>query len=360
VGERWVEKAREWLVNGGDGVWRYDPVFLDTTTQGTTLVASLAALLEEVAEAEAGIRDNVYRREAMEARAEVERLRKDTPTAGQEVWRAEANRQSKRAEKAEAEVERLRDQVENLLHRMTSEEAAAEIERLRVERQEDIFRLERLRADAFARAEKAEAEVERLRQTTGDLCDICGWRTLIAGRCAKCASEKAEAEVERLQVRVSLSDYALTGEVERLQGRVSLSDYAEQVARADLAEAEVERLRAELDRPRYETLRQLADAVERNEQLNAEVGRLRKDTPTAGQEVWRAEANRQSKRAEKAEAEVERLGETQRKFGTVQEELFRRAENAEAEVARLRARLELYDDGLAPEAVRALIVRRGL
>jgi hypothetical protein len=35
-----------------------------------------------------------------------------------------------------------------------------EVERLRVERQEDIFRLERLRADAFARAEKAEAEVE--------------------------------------------------------------------------------------------------------------------------------------------------------------------------------------------------------
>jgi hypothetical protein len=41
------------------------------------------------------------------------------------------------------------------------------------------------------------------------------------------------------------------------------------------AEAEVERLHNEIARPKYETLRQLADAVERNEQLKAEVERLR-------------------------------------------------------------------------------------
>jgi hypothetical protein len=55
----------------------------------------------------------------MEARAEVERLRKDTPTAGQEWARAEAYRQllqlqSKRAEKAESEVERLRGKLQRV------------------------------------------------------------------------------------------------------------------------------------------------------------------------------------------------------------------------------------------------------
>lgn len=44
---------------------------------------------------------------------------------------------------------------------------------------------------------------------------------------------------------------------------------------AERAKTEVERLHNEIARPKYETLRQLADAVERNEQLKAEVARLR-------------------------------------------------------------------------------------
>jgi cell division protein FtsB len=95
----------------------------------------------------------------------------------------------------------------------------------------------------------------------------------------------------------SIEDIATTGAAWVTEAELAmLCAFAK---RAEASEAELERLRAELDRPRYETLRQLADAVERNEQLNAEVERL-------------------------------------------------------------RARLELYDDGLTPEAVRALIVRRGL
>jgi hypothetical protein len=41
------------------------------------------------------------------------------------------------------------------------------------------------------------------------------------------------------------------------------------------SKAEVGRLLAEMDRPKHETLRQLADAVERNEHLKAEVEQLR-------------------------------------------------------------------------------------
>ncbi|MCU0294375.1 MAG: hypothetical protein MUF10_20705 [Thermoanaerobaculaceae bacterium] len=61
--------------------------------------------------------------------------------------------------------------------------------------------------------------------------------------------------------------------------------------------AEVERLRAELDRPRYETLRQLADAVERNEHLKAEVERLRDQVENLLHRMT----------SEEAAAEVERL-----------------------------------------------------
>jgi chromosome segregation ATPase len=78
--------------------------------------------------------------------------------------------------------------------------------------------------------------------------------------------DEARAEVERLEKRVG----ELESEVERLHGKVALAEGSERDALR-----EVELLRAELDRPRYETLRQLADAVERNEQLNAEVERLR-------------------------------------------------------------------------------------
>ena len=53
------------------------------------------------------------------------------------------------------------------------------------------------------------------------------------------------------------------------------------------AERQVERLRAELDRPRHETLRQLADAVERNEHLKAEVERLQAEAAS-----WKSEALR--------------------------------------------------------------------
>jgi hypothetical protein len=92
-----------------------------------------------------------------------------------------------------------------------------------------------------------------------------------------------------------------------------------------------------------------------------------------------------AKRAEASEAELERLrngwaevesligslryiggivergeGRTLAPDESVQGAILGYVKTLESEVERLRARLELYDDGLTPEAVRALIVRRGL
>jgi chromosome segregation ATPase len=95
-------------------------------------------------------------------RAEVDALMDDVQSTGKLWGEAVA-----RAVKAEAEVQRLRTQVENLLHHMTSEEATAEVERLRAEllcrdalikdHLAKILHLEN-RVDAKAhRADKAEA-----------------------------------------------------------------------------------------------------------------------------------------------------------------------------------------------------------
>jgi DNA repair exonuclease SbcCD ATPase subunit len=100
--------------------------------------------------------------------AEVEQLREQFLAENRDALEQEA-----RAEKAEAEVERLRAQVESLLHRMTSEEAASEIERLRAALEELKWLGENWPAfwivmPGWALAEKYHAAVSTLRALRGE------------------------------------------------------------------------------------------------------------------------------------------------------------------------------------------------
>lgn len=66
--------------------------------------------------------------------AEVIRAARRDAEAETETLRADSVRYLQRITRYEQEMGKLQDQVENLLHRMTSEEAATEIERLRAPR----------------------------------------------------------------------------------------------------------------------------------------------------------------------------------------------------------------------------------
>jgi len=99
-------------------------------------------------------------------------------------------------------------------------------------------------------------------------------------------SETPQKQWQEMAARVARTEdrtMSAEAEAEALRDKLSSTteDYIKERNAATAAEAERDALRAELDRPKHETLRQLADAVERNAALKAERDALRAEVEEA-------------------------------------------------------------------------------
>lgn len=135
----------------------------------------------------------------------------------------------------------------------------------------------------------------------------------MCGGCRQClhdrgstAATRAAAAFDALRIfaadiRAALEEIERLRETQRKFGTVQheLFQRAEEAeSRLIMREEEIERLRADIV---WQAQR---------------IAELEKDVPTATQKVWRAEANRQSHRAEAAEAREAKLREALRHYGT--------------------------------------------
>jgi hypothetical protein len=208
-----------------------------------------------------------------------------------------------------------------------------------------------VREEQQRRAEVTARNRERAREWLNSNCDAHG--NVYAGDVDSLTAlldevdadhDEAERRAGMLKaVHGALIDAGLTpGEI----GHCELDLVRQLTREREEARAEVERLRAyvgsEMTRSDFRTAADMRAEVERLRNGWAEVESLIGSLRYIGGIVERGE------------------GRTLAPDESVQGAILGYVKTLESEVERLRARLELYDDGLAPEAVRALIVRRGL
>ena len=161
--------------------------------------------------------------------------------------------------------------VRGELREMEAERDAAQRD---LAHQEDLTDRQRARTAELERGlAEAEAERDALRAAMGETPQE-QWQEM-AARVARAEDRTMSAEAEAEALREKLSSVT--------------EDYIKERNAATAAETERDALRAELDRPKHETLRQLADAVERNAALKAERDALRAAHHDAAAQ-WQQEA----------------------------------------------------------------------
>jgi DNA repair exonuclease SbcCD ATPase subunit len=174
---------------------------------------------------------------------------------------------------------------------------------------DDLLAAYQLKVDDFARET---AEVERLRAENTDLATLTHWRK---------RAEKAEDEVERLRAEVKMQE-GYHAEVERLRAE---ADRMERLANERWTE--VERLRGKLAE-RGNTIREQRAEIESLRAEVAEVKRLTDLLRVQEREVERLTEEKRHARidAENAQAEVERLQGLLLRQTQLNEEAFKEVE----------------------------------